>query len=73
MKCPKCHKVNIKEHIELKGVFRKKTIYHYFCPFCNFKKTKEFRINVGQFHALLNSEYNKKITENKSDIDFKLK
>jgi len=42
MKCPKCKKGELQEHISIKGVFKSKKVYTYFCPLCNYKNKKEF-------------------------------
>lgn len=45
MNCPNCNNVELKEHISLRGLIFKKKVYTYFCPVCDFTKSKEFALS----------------------------
>lgn len=45
MKCPECKEGELKEHISIKGFFKKVKEIIYFCPFCSFENKKEFKLS----------------------------
>jgi len=47
MQCPnpKCHKAQVRENVSIgRGVFSKKKIITFYCPICDWQKTKEFQM-----------------------------
>ncbi len=47
MNCPKCKKAKLIENISIKGQFRRKKIFTFFCPLCDFEKEKEVSYSLS--------------------------
>ena len=61
MKCPNCKKGDILFDMSLDGmIFKRKKIYTYFCPLCDFKNVKIIKIKEEEYQV----ELEKKSTNN---------
>ena len=47
MNCPKCKKANLIENTSIVGMFRRKKVFTYFCPLCDYEKEKEVNYSLS--------------------------
>ena len=54
MKCPKCKQTEILQEVNLKGtIFARRKIITFYCPLCDFKNQKQFKLSENEYQAEL--------------------